>query len=163
MISIPSISIVGEEVNTFVNHRLSKIVEELLAELIETTVFETTAKLSEFFPKQFQKMEMKSCVNKILDKLKSEEEMNLTLVEEYVLAKILDRKIKDCEEECISTIKKMETRSVILCSIVDQGLAENEKEVNEMLSMVEDLKNYLSIFFEDWDYAFCLYARKAVK
>lgn len=159
MILIPDSSIVGEEgvkVDTFINVRLKEVVEEAFEAIADSkvTIFEAWVKLEDYFPYNFPKSKMKGIVRKLLEKLESEEEITLTLVEEYVLAKVLDRKIKACEEEGVSTIKKMENRGGILCAMVDKNLAENEKEADEILCMVEDLKNYGSICFEDWDYAF---------
>ena len=129
----------GDEIEKEVNRRLAELMEWLKIQMESVSDFEKFEMLTKLFPVFVPKKHMKKIFDHVYRSLKTEEYAELGLLEQYVLAKVIDIKVEACKKAGESTIQRLPNREAILKEMITQDIAESKQDADEILEIVEDL------------------------
>lgn len=152
----------GDEIEKEINRRLLELMEWLKTQMDSVSDFEKIEIFMKLFPIFVPKKHMKKIFDHVYLSLNMEEYAELGLLEQYVLAKVIDIKVEACKQAGKSTIQRLPNREEILKEMIVQEIAESKQEADEILEIVEDLDYYADICFEDMDYLFLDYLQSPV-
>lgn len=153
----------GDEIEKEVSRRLVELMEWLKSQMESVSDFEKFEMFTKLFPVFVPKKHMKKIFDHVYRSLKTEEYAELGLLEQYVLAKVIDIKVEACKKAGESTIQRLPNREAILKEMITQDIAESKQDADEILEIVEDLYCYVDICFEDMDYLFLDYLQSPTR